>query len=1068
MSIFRIIKQLTLSSVFVLTTSYNIIAQDYLSKTDHNLPDLANAAMDLADVDHDGDLDLAIMGINNLVERKSLIYTNNGNGQFIQLAANIIQLSDGDLAWGDLNNDNYVDLIISGKDNSGNKKSAIYINNKDKSFTKSSYIPTGLAFGKILIDDFNNDGNNDFFINGIDESNQNQSIVYYNNSDGTFTESQNDITGLNKGDAISLDYNQDGYKDLILNGIDQDNSYITELYINSEEGFSRENINISGLAYGSISKGDFNSDGKPDLFLTGLKPNGNAYSSIYLMTENGYAEQLISFNNVYYSSSYIVDYNNDGNTDIFYIGRKNSTPVSYLYMNNGDMTFTLQAESFKGLEKGDLYICDLDGDKDLEQLSTGYTDTGIDLDLYTYSSALNIQSPTIPTNLSAKVEADKTILSWDKATDDISSSKSITYNVYVENTAGDKTIKTTNSKQFEGNLYYSGIGKYEHNQLIIENLEEGTYIFRVQAIDQQQAASAFSSSADFKFCKSVSIGNDLNVCTGTINQITCEAQNINSLKWFSKAQGQLSESTTKLKFETDVNDSIWVEVQKTVGCIIHDSIIITVKPIPELPDYQDSDLCFGDTLHLNAGTETEIVNWYKNKELVYSNQNNAEFIIKADQQIKYFIKAENNCISEDSINILMLELPDFDLPANINICENAIYTNNLSSFDKVNWSLIKKDQSYLNNPIIEFKIEQDERLAVEVFNENSCKTVDTMDIFSISAPVISAGNDTLICFNTSVVLGDKNNPDDVTYLWEPAGLLDFSDIRQPLASPNDKTMFKVKAVNTTGCESLDSVIVNVNTKPLIDAGDDNMICIGETFELGGKPTASNSLLSFRYAWADVNKLTEIISNESNPIIQPENDKKYRLLVYTYECIPDTDYISIKVNPLPNVSAGEDVSTGQGQAIALNANGAETYIWSPDIYLDNSELQNPIATINETTEFTVEGIDANGCKNTDKLTVFVKNEIFIPNLFTPNNDGNNDVFLVYGFGIVELSIKIIDINGNIVFESDNVDEITQQGWDGTIKGNPAPEGNYIWYLSGKYNDGQLIDKNNQKGIISILR
>nr|WP_121270693.1 putative Ig domain-containing protein [Pedobacter schmidteae] len=90
-----------------------------------------------------------------------------------------------------------------------------------------------------------------------------------------------------------------------------------------------------------------------------------------------------------------------------------------------------------------------------------------------------------------------------------------------------------------------------------------------------------------------------------------------------------------------------------------------------------------------------------------------------------------------------------------------------------------------------------------------------------------------------------------------------------------------------------------------------------------------------------------------------------------------------------------------------------------------------------------------------------NEIFVPNTFTPNNDGKNDVLYVYGNTIAKIRLRVYNQWGQFLYESLNV----QNGWDGTYKGQMQPNGVYVYYLEAEFNDGT---KTTKKGTITLLR
>ncbi|MNL18407.1 hypothetical protein D3C87_1395500 [compost metagenome] len=90
-----------------------------------------------------------------------------------------------------------------------------------------------------------------------------------------------------------------------------------------------------------------------------------------------------------------------------------------------------------------------------------------------------------------------------------------------------------------------------------------------------------------------------------------------------------------------------------------------------------------------------------------------------------------------------------------------------------------------------------------------------------------------------------------------------------------------------------------------------------------------------------------------------------------------------------------------------------------------------------------------------------NQIFVPNTFTPNNDGKNDILFVYGNTIAKMRLRVYNQWGQFLYESLSI----QNGWDGTHKGDMQPNGVYVYYLEAEFSDGTKATK---KGTITLLR
>jgi hypothetical protein len=294
------------------------------------------------DYDNDGYLDLFV---SNFGTPLNYLYHNNGDGSFTRVTAGAIATSGTNsegATWGDYDNDGNLDLFVAvglgGND-------LLYRNNGDGSFTRITSGPVvqsggnsrGCAWG-----DYDNDGYLDLFV--ANEQGQNN-FLFHNNGDGTFAKitSGNIVTdgGASYGCAWG-DYDDDGFLDLFVANFNQNNF----LYHNNRDGtFTRITsgriVNDGGASQG-CAWGDYDNDGLLDLFVA----NRNQRNFLYHNEGNGVFTAITNgavVNDIGYSwSPAWVDYDNDGFLDLFVVNGPPSGPGQndFLYRNNGDGTFT--------------------------------------------------------------------------------------------------------------------------------------------------------------------------------------------------------------------------------------------------------------------------------------------------------------------------------------------------------------------------------------------------------------------------------------------------------------------------------------------------------------------------------------------------------------------------------------------------------------------------------------------------------------------------------------------------------------------------------------------------------
>ena len=163
---------------------------------------------------------------------------------------------------------------------------------------------------------------------------------------------------------------------------------------------------------------------------------------------------------------------------------------------------------------------------------------------------------------------------------------------------------------------------------------------------------------------------------------------------------------------------------------------------------------------------------------------------------------------------------------------------------------------------------------------------------------------------------------------------------------------------------------------------------------------------------------------------------------------------------------------KGERAQLTATGGLLYRWLPTNGLSDATSATPFATPDVTTTYTVFVRNPQNCENSAQITINVqgiRTEFYLPTLFSPNNDSNNDRFRVMGKNIQTIDFRVMDKEGRILYQTNDVQEAQNNGWNGTFSGAAMPPDAYVWYLSGTYQDGApLIKDNKHTGIIVLTR
>jgi gliding motility-associated-like protein len=188
-----------------------------------------------------------------------------------------------------------------------------------------------------------------------------------------------------------------------------------------------------------------------------------------------------------------------------------------------------------------------------------------------------------------------------------------------------------------------------------------------------------------------------------------------------------------------------------------------------------------------------------------------------------------------------------------------------------------------------------------------------------------------------------------------------------------------------------------------------------------------------------------------------------LFVSNNGCFSDTINQSITIYKT-TAFAGQDTSIVSGQPLQLNGSGGLLYSWSPAAGLNNADIADPVALLENDQTYILTAYTPIGCATTDtiQIKVFKGPAIYVPNAFTPNNDGRNDRFRCITVGITAIYFfNIYNRYGQLIYSSTD----SKQGWDGSFQGKAQPSGTYVWMVKGIDYNGVV---HSGKGTVTLLR
>ena len=341
-----------------------------------------------------------------------------------------------------------------------------------------------------------------------------------------------------------------------------------------------------------------------------------------------------------------------------------------------------------------------------------------------------------------------------------------------------------------------------------------------------------------------------------------------------------------------------------------------------------------------------------------------------------------------------------------------------------------------------------------------CSSTVTENVIIYPPPTITASADTTICVGDKATLTGYGG---VSYVWSPPATLSCTACNPTQAATTVVTTYTVVGTDAHGCVNTDSVTVFLKTQTVSVGRGDTAVCYGTKVQIWDSGAT-------KFTWMPPTGLSS--TTVSDPIADPNVTTTYTVTAQLGSCAPDVNYVTIIVYPLPTVNAGDDQTLLAGSTAQLKATGNDinTYSWSPDETLSCSTCYNPVASMSVTTTYVVDVASIHDCRNSDSVTIHLycsSGQVFIPNSFTPNGDGQNDLFYPRGTGISNIkSFRIYNRWGELMFERTNIamnDETN--AWDGTFGGaTPRPDV-YVYVVDAICETGEPIFI---KGDVTIIR
>lgn len=405
-------------------------------------------------------------------------------------------------------------------------------------------------------------------------------------------------------------------------------------------------------------------------------------------------------------------------------------------------------------------------------------------------------------------------------------------------------------------------------------------------------------------------------------------------------------------------------------------------------------------------------------------------------------------------------------PAEICINSSAQFSGSSTGAGEVSWSWLFSNGSSADQQIPVAQLFE----AAGAFNQQlilsreGCSDTSVHPIFVHPLPIVTIlPGELVVCLGNSVSLEATGA---IAYQWSSEAGDNISRNAVLQIHPTETAYYSVTGTNEYHCSSRDSVLLTVAKPFVIAAPQDPFVCAGAAVEL--KVTGASS-----YQWIN---LTDGLSNAASdhPMASPAASSLYTVVGYdAYNCFTDTASVNVRVISLPAVQAPADMNLLTGDKVTLLATASAdvvSYTWSPAATLSCATCAAPVAAPKSNGDYLVTVANAFGCKATDTVNITLtcaQDRVHIPNAFSPNNNGTNDMFYIMGRGVRTIeTMRIFNRWGQLIFEAKNIDiNDRSKGWNGYANGTPAQTGLYIYQAELICDTGEHFSR---QGTVMLLR
>lgn len=486
----------------------------------------------------------------------------------------------------------------------------------------------------------------------------------------------------------------------------------------------------------------------------------------------------------------------------------------------------------------------------------------------------------------------------------------------------------------------------------------------------------------------------------------------------------------------------------SITCLKQDTdyIQVNIGGPPNVTVLPVNSICLGDSIQLSVLGGSSYV-WSPNYNIL--NGSTSTPTVWPDTTTTYQVITSDSCGKDTAQITIEVNQKNITIVPDTMICLGQSIQLFATGGNIYSWSPIGTlNNSNIPNPIATPILNTTYNLTV--IDSNNCiwDTLMKVDVVTL-LPDLFDSKEGEMCLGDSVqvyVSGTEVN----SYEWTPNALLSSPNDSITWTYPKQTTAYVIKGTNICGTD-YDTVDVVVNI-PLINSTSDTAVCVGEEVRIW----ASGGI---EYLWDVSGNVVGLDSSFTTSVLVPT---RFGVQVTDTNTCVDTSSVFVHILPSPDLDLGTNILTILGTQITFDpeTNGVQFW-WSPSQYLNCDTCKNPVVSSTEARTFYLTVANEEGCLAFDSIKISYEGSIYVPNSFSPDGDGLNDVFSAYGEGIVNFEMNIFNRWGELVFNAKNI----LNGWNGNYKGALAKNDVYVWKI--KYKD-ILGESRTLYGTVTLLK